>query len=124
MRYAIWEEDDYFQPIHQKRIEMDPAVVEIPEGMVCDLIWQYDSTKIYGKISDVKLVDGEISGEVVFHDDKELNDQMMDELRLRLGGFYTRVVKEPDGEVERITACELSGVSIVPIFTMPPKERR
>lgn len=121
MRHTIWKRDDFFL-IGGERIDMDPAVVELPEET--PLVWNFDFSKgiPMGKVTDIKLEDGEITGEVEFFDPAYDDVYKLDEFNCRLGGYYLSVEKTEDGK--NITKCRLQAVSVVLNSGMPrlPKE--
>lgn len=117
MRHNIWEKDDFFTLNGSERIDMDPSVVELPES--APLTWQFDFTDargFYGNVTDIRLEDGVITGEVEIYD-PTWNADTIGDLNCRLGGYYTKVEKNEDGTV--ITSCYLRGVSIVSKIDIP-----
>jgi hypothetical protein len=115
MRYPIWKKDDYFHHHMSLRIDMDPAVVELPtKPIVLALQYNWERPPI-GKVTDVKFEDGEITGEVHWFpyavNGETWTDEMFEGLEVRLGGFYTKIVKSEDNK--RVTACYLQAVSIM-----------
>lgn len=124
MRYPIWKKDDYFHHHMSHRIDMDPAVVELPDKPV-PLTWQYDWERPpIGMVTDVKFEDGEISGEIEWLtvNGETWTDEMFEELEVRLGGFYTKVYKSADNK--HVTACYLQAVSIMLEVVAPTRERQ
>lgn len=123
-RIKIWEKDDFFQ-ISSERKDMDPAVVQLPEEGI-PLAWQYNWEKTYGVVRDIRLEDGEITGEVEFFD-KHHQAQVEALLKhgdVRYGGYYSEVKERKDGNVSTVTECRLRAVAIVMNHTMPgwPRE--
>lgn len=114
MRRPIWKKEDFFL-IGGQRIDMDPAVVELKDGL--PLVWGYDfERQPIGKVNDIRFEDGEITGDV------ELFDQALEEVLLesgscRLGGFYKSVEKNEDGTV--VLKASLKAVSVVLLANMP-----
>lgn len=118
MRHKIWTKDDFFE-IGGQRIDMDPAVVELPESTM--LSWNYnfgDPAGPYGEVTDIRLEDGEITGELrVF--DPTWDDGTMADLNVRLGGYFTNVDKIEIGGRYRVIRCKLREVSIFPLPLQP-----
>lgn len=115
MRYPIWKKEDFFSFVNGPRIDMDPAVVVIPEE--CVLGWNYDLARDpIGKVTDIRLEDGEITGEVTFFDSNEKYEQFLTpekegfEALCRLGGYYTDVKKLGTAKNQRVTSCDLRAV--------------
>lgn len=108
MRYVIWKKDDYFEIIDKGRFDMDVSVVKLPEEPI-PLVWDYHHDMIIGRVNDIRLEDGEITGEVEFSVEKGLDDDFLEENELRLGGYYTNVTQDQG----RVVASELRGVSVV-----------
>lgn len=118
MRYTIWLKDDSFE-VEGERIEMDPSVVVIEQQYSLPLAYNYNYDKgSVGKVEDVRVEDGEITGEVTFFE-PTWNDEMVKDLGLRLGGYYTDVEYSEDGT--KILSCELKGVSFCAIYPGFPK---
>lgn len=122
MRYAIWKKEDFFEVSPELiRIDMDPSVVELGEDLSVSYRFNHNDPPL-GKVTDVRLEDGEISGEVEFFD-PTWDDETMEQLKCRLGGYYSKVMKNDEGNV--ILSAKLLGVSIVPEWDIPgnrPKE--
>lgn len=121
MRHAIWEKDDFFQFIEGPRIDMDPAVCDISAEEI-PLCWNFDIGRLptAGCVRDLRLEDGEITGEVIFFED-DWDSEKMKELGCRLGGYYVDVernVVDP-GKQERLTKCRLTAVSIISKYHSP-----
>lgn len=109
MRYPIWKKDDFFEFLDGRRIDMESTAVALPDAS--PLTWQFDwARKPCGIVTDIREDDGEISGEVLFWDE-DFNDSNMEEMGLRLGGYFTEVKKNEDGTV--VLSCNLRGVSIL-----------
>jgi hypothetical protein len=107
MRYPIWEKDDFFQ-VGEVRYDMDPAIVTWDEDKL-PLTWLFNHQDLpRGHVKDIRLEDGEITGEIVFTD-PQITDELIREANLRFGGYYTPVEKE-NGVV---TKARLRAVSIV-----------
>lgn len=105
-RKNIWEKDDFFI-LGLQRIDMDPAVVKLEQDL--PLVYGYDwSGELLGKVTDVRLEDGVISGEV------EVFDETLEEAwegHCRLGGYYLDVFKNEDGT--QVLSATLKGVSYI-----------
>lgn len=138
-RLPIWKKDDYF-PAPEGRIDMDPAVVDIDEDKKYLLSWMYnwDVRSIVGTVSNVRLEDGEILGDIEIKDKlryervddvltgildesypKELEKMLRNE-EVRLGGFYTGVQLNEDKT--QVLSCNLETVAVIlmPIYPIPP----
>lgn len=120
MRRKIWEKDDFFQ-MGGERIDMDPSVVEIEQGI--PVVWGYNWTQTpAGRFFDIRIEDGEITGEIEWFSDNEKYETLLDDGVIRFGGYFTKVERNEDGSV--VTKCCLSGVALLPISVMPkPKEK-
>lgn len=118
-RIKIWEKDDFFQ-ISSERKDMDPEVVQLPEGEVA-LVWQYYFEKPYGVVRDIRLEDDEITGEVEFFNetDRSQVEALLEHGDVRFGGYYNGVETRKDGKTEIVTECQLRCVSIVMQHSMP-----
>lgn len=114
MRYPIWKKDDFFE-IAGWRMDMDATVVEFSDELLLTWMYNWDGDPV-GKVIDVRLEDGEITGEVEFFDPK-WDDSKMDILKCRLGGYYTGVEKTVGKE--RITKCRLRAVSVMLLDQTP-----
>lgn len=120
MRERIWKKNDYFQ-ISGKRIEMDPLIVELPEEAPLTYYYNWASDPV-GKVTELRLEDGEITGEVeVF--DHEFDEETLDKLGCRLGGYYRSVTYDDDRQ-SSVKSAKLVGVSFVLKHLMPgwPKD--
>jgi len=107
MRYPIWEKDDFFQ-VGEDRYDMDPSIVTWEEKAL-SLSWEFNHQQLpKGRVEDIRLEEGEITGEVIFTD-PQITDEMIKDLGLRFGGYYTPVEKE-NGVV---TKARLRAVSLV-----------
>ena len=117
MRHKIWKKGDFFE-IGGERIDMDPAVVEIPDSVHGFwVVWNFDyNKKPIGKFHDVRLEDGEITGTVEWFE-KTLNDDSPEDLFCRFGGYYSHVEKNEDSTV--VTKCFLRAVSLIPNAAVP-----
>lgn len=122
IRHNIWEKDDFFR-VGGQRIDMDPAVVTLPEE--APLTWNFDWNKTpIGQCFDIRLEDGVISCGVVWIA-PTLNDDTPKDLGVRFGGYYHQVVKETDKEGNvKVTACVLKGVSLFPLSFTPGFPKR
>lgn len=114
MRHPIWKKDDFFV-VGNQRIDMDPAVVELPEQT--SLSWGFDYNDArgpYGHVTDIRLEDGEITGELTVFD-PTWDDNTLKDLNCRLGGFYNGVERKSDldGSNAIVTKCILREVSII-----------
>lgn len=125
MRLPIWKKDDIFE-IGARRIDMDPAVVELPEG-VTPLTWNYQDDTIIGKVNNIRLEDGEILGDLEIKDDvryemidgvptgvivgttRSLIYEMIHHGDVRLGGFYSNIEQKND----RVLKAKLRSVSVI-----------
>lgn len=113
----IWEKGDFFL-IGGKRIDMDPAVVELPK--VSPLTFGFNWTvDMLGHVEDIRLEDGEILGTPVFSD--ETVDYEV--LPLRLGGFY-KGIEYADESKTRVSKATLKAVSLVLKSDMPGFKRK
>lgn len=113
IRRPIWKKDDYFQ---QNGIDMDADVVDLIEEV--PLFWNFDHTMVIGRVTAIRLEDGEITGEV------QTIDDYVDMLSggCRLGGAYNYVQMNEDGT--RVLKTTLTSVSVVPDPNLlPPKEK-
>lgn len=109
MRYPILKKDDVLRT-QDVDIQIDAEGIEIPER--APLTWNYDYTGgPYGYVDDIRLEDGEITGELMVTD-PTWNDKTMEDYGYRLAGFYTDMVKSRDGLT--ITSCTLRAVAVVP----------
>lgn len=117
MRYDIWKKDDFFK-LGDQRIDMDPACVELPEE--AHLSWNFDwGAGPYGKVTDIRLEDGVISGEFTFYDPTWLDEALPEEF-FRMGGYYRNIEKNHDGTV--VTKCRLHAVAVVLTPVYPKME--
>lgn len=112
MRYKIWEKDDFFL-VGGERTDMDPSVVELPDETILEYGFNYN-TKPLGRVSDIRLEDGEITGEVEFWE-PTLSDETFAKLDCRLAGYYNNVYQK-NGNV---TGCSLRSVSMIPWTSSP-----
>lgn len=121
-RQKIWKKDDYFQTYAGGRIDMDPAVVELPTEPI-PLLANFNYTTSYGQVVDIRLEDGEITGKVLEDPDRALAISQLLELDCRLGGYY-KGVYYTDEDKSQVATCRLSAVSFVLEQNMPgyPKE--
>lgn len=114
MKHKIWKKEDFFL-ISDERIDMDPAVVELVDGI--PLVWNFDFNRApYAWVNDIELIDGEIIGEVEWIDPHNY-EQMIKDGDIRLGGYYTQVEKSEDGAT--VIKCLLKGASLVVSSSMP-----
>lgn len=110
MRHPIWKKDDFFQFIGGERIDMDPAVVELPEEPTL-VAWNFNWDAVNNQspmASDFRLEDGEITAEIEWRSE-HMSDEMMKELEVRFGGYYLNVQKSTN----RVHSCSLKGVSLM-----------
>lgn len=117
MRHPIWLKDDYFQ-LGATKIEMDPAVVELPEEPIV-LTWLYRWEEApLGSVTDLRLEDGEITGEVKWADNKGAQSAkaLLEHGDLRLGGYYTEVVRKDN----LVLQCRLRAVATIMSFGSNP----
>lgn len=111
MRHVIWEKDDFFDNIGMGRYDMDPTVLVLPppDGKL-PLMWQFDSQRDpIGWVSDLKLEEGEITGEVEWLM-STMSDASLENMSCRLGVYIKGVVKNSASRV--IEAGTLIGVCI------------
>lgn len=133
LRYPIWKKDDFFL-IGGKRLDMAAsAVVFDQEKYVLTWGFDFDVDHIIGLVSNVKLEDNEILGDLEIKDDvhyeaidgvstgvhtTQMKDTIFDMLErgdARLGGFYNEVV-----EKDRIVHhARLRSVGVVLSSNMP-----
>lgn len=119
MRYTIWEKDDFFK-VGATRMDMDPAVVDLP--VEADVMWMYDTAKPpHGKVTDIRLEDGEITGEVEFYD-PAITDDVLKELRCRFGGYYTSI--RWNDERTQVTSARLTAISVMLLEEAPGYKER
>lgn len=122
MRHAIWEAEDFFL-IGGKRIDMDPVVVECKEEPLA-VVWQYrfdGPTDILGKISDICIENGAMTGEVEWLTD-HMNDKLLEDFGCRIGGYYTNVVKASTGG--HVLSCTLKATSVMFLHATPGFPKR
>lgn len=122
MRYPIWKKDDFFYPqgLETGRIDMDAEAVTLPtERLPITWMFNLDRPKFYGHASDFKLEDHEITCEVEWIT-PEVDDNTMEILDVRLGGYYTEVERRANV----VTSCVLKGVSVMMLLQTPgwPKD--
>lgn len=107
----VWEKDDFFHHIGNKRLDMDPAIVEIGEEPV-PVTWGYNfDIPPKGRMLNLRLEDGEIVGELEFFDEKDTATWETLKRDVRLGGYYIGV--ELDEAKENVIKCRLKAVSIM-----------
>lgn len=113
MRKTILEKDDFFElGSENKKIYMDADAVELNEGTL-PLSYNYNHEKLLlGKVFDIRVEDGRITGEVEFFN--EADALVMDEVHWTLGGYYSDV-KYADAEKTRVGSAVLRAVSVVPV---------
>lgn len=116
VRHPIWKKEDFFQFIGGERIDMDPAVVQLPEKP-SPVVWNFNWDSVNNgsaMASDFRLEDGEITAEIEWRAE-HMNDDMIEELGIRFGGYYTGVEKRGN----TVTKCELKGVSLMFLHNTP-----
>lgn len=113
MKGTIWEKGDYFPTSDEGRIDMDPAVVTLPRFEI-PLTWafSFDAPSL-GKVTNLGMEDGEIVGDITFWKSavREHYEVLLEDKLVRLGGYYTNVVRNDEGKV--VESCELRSVGIV-----------
>lgn len=114
MRYPIMMKDDAFT-VAGMRINVDPAVVELPE--MATIWWNYDFGDLsgpYGTITDLRVEGEEITGEVRIYD-PTWDENTMDIINCRLAGYYNKVEYKTDldGGNPVVTSCILRAVSVI-----------
>lgn len=132
MRHAIWKKDDFFEPHGLPRLDMKAEVIDFDEDDL-PLVTNFSFATpdaVVGTVIDLKVEDGELTGEVVYRCDSRGNpylpgdplqptlDPAKDRLepaRYRLGGYFSRVEKVDN----QIVACQLRAVSIMPLEDTP-----
>lgn len=112
MRHPILKKTDTFTHSHAK---LDPNVVELPE--MVSVWWNHDFGDIrgpYGTITDLRVEDGELTGELNSFD-PTWNDNTMEDINCRLAGYFTDVAwhSDLDGSNAVITKCALRAVSVI-----------
>lgn len=126
-RIKIWEKDDFFL-IGGERKDMDPEVVSIYSDPL-PLVWQYNFEKAYASVRDIRIEDGEITGEI-FDWNAEVAlghiETLLEAGDIRFGGYYNEVKERKDGGHTQVTSCSLKAVSIVLAASMPgfPSSKR
>jgi len=120
MRHPIWKKDDFFI-IGGERIDMDAEAVELPDEAY--LFWGYnhgDPAGPYGKVTEMRVEDGEVTGELTVWD-PTWDDNTMEDINCRLGGYFTHVEKRTDldGSNAVVTKCHLRAVSVVMLADTP-----
>lgn len=113
MREVIWGVGDYFQ-VGGKRYDMNAEVVEPPDEGV-PLVWNFNYEKPpVGRVEDIRVEDGELTGEVVFLGKDALDDEMWETIKrdFRLGGHFAGV-KYKHEKSTVVTECSIKAVSIV-----------
>ncbi len=125
-RRVIWAKDDYFErkftpddgsAESYTKIQMDPNVVKLPDDDIPISIGFNHDVPPIGKMTDVRLADGSITGEVFWFDPEEGKgyDELLESGELVFGGYYGKVVQTTgDVKDERVMSCELRGASMVP----------
>lgn len=119
MRFPIWEKDDFFQ-FGGERIDMDPAVVDVKEQELPLFYGYVFHVDPIGKVTDIRLEGGEITGEVEFYDNgKDFALLMLPTgdypAMCRLGGYYMEVSRG----ATRVSACTLKAVSVMLMQNTP-----
>lgn len=126
MRYPILKKDDTFA-VGFERIAMDPNVVELPE--MVSLWWNHNYDDLrgpYGTLTDLRVEDGEITGELRVYD-PTWTDETMQDIGCRLHGCFTNIAFESnlDTKESHIAGCKLRAVSVMlePPFGANPGSR-
>lgn len=120
----IWGKDDFFNFTNKPfvNIHMNAEVCRLPESGELSLVWNYNLSEPIGKIVNIRMVNREILGDVVFEESRrEEFEKLFDDELVRLGGAYKGVEKETslEGLEEVVTSCELYYVSVFPIEKTP-----
>lgn len=120
----IWNKDDFFNFMENPfiNIHMNAEVCRLPESGELPLVRNYDLREVLGKVVDIRMVNREILGDVVFEESRrEEFEKLFDDELVRLGGAYKGVEKETslEGLEEVVTSCELYYVSVFPIEKTP-----
>lgn len=111
MRIKVWEKDDYFWA-YDKRIDMDPTVVDLGLDIELPVAWNFNwGEKPLGHVTDLRVEDGEITGELTMTHET-LTKEDIDDLDMRFGGYYKDVVYTDETET-RVKSCKLVSVSTI-----------
>lgn len=114
-RRIIWAKDDYFDH-GDIRIDMDPSVVKLPEDSIPIVIGFNWADLPVGNITDLRLEDGEITGEVFWADKDQKNhcETLVESGDMFFGGYYNHVVQTTGKNVKkRVLSCELLAAGLV-----------
>lgn len=100
MRRVIWKSTDFFQLSH--RVVMDPIVVEAyQEPLPVYASYSPSEANAIGWVSDLRIENGDLTGEVDWDADGMLADEIFDAINVRLSGAYYLEIDEADECVER-----------------------
>ena len=114
MRRAIWKSTDFFM-LGDKRYDMDAVVIDTrQEPLPIYPRFDQQMTRPMGCVSDLRIEDGDFTGEVEWLEDAMLCDEIFDALPIRMAGSY--MVESTENVVERAT---LLYVTVVPIDETP-----
>ena len=127
MRYTIWQKDDYFEIIMldgTHLYQMDARSVLFGEEVEIFLGYNTERSHVsIGHLRDIRVENDTITGEVTWSGNvlSILNDEIMKEQGLRLGGVYTNVKKNEKDD--RVVSCSLSEVMVLYTNDMTPWPR-
>lgn len=120
MRYVIWDKGDYFEDNfggdELTRYTMESAVVELPSDPIPLTFW-FDNVEPVGRVVDIRLEDGDITGEIVWAPDSPISDEGVKDSNLVFSGGYRDV--ERAGTV--IFNAALFMVAVLPRKDVPSR---
>lgn len=117
MRTPIWKSTDFFEFTNGARHDMSVDAIEFPEEGV-HAVPNFDFSKLpQGEVRDLKVEDGDLTGETSWHDPEANYDSIIESGEVRLGGMYDRVEYNEDKTV--VTKCRLVCVSLILASNVP-----
>lgn len=119
MRYVIWSKDDFFQFVSDnKRIDMGVNVINFDPDKIYPVVVGFEmANPPIGWVSDVAIIDGNLSGEIGWVGENWKDEDMDNEI-WRIGGYYKNVSFSPD-DVLIVASSELVCVSIMALVETP-----
>lgn len=124
MRHVIWAKDDTFKLINEPEYHMSPAAIEVPKHHDIPITWDFSfRSPPIGRFTDIRIEDGDLTGEAVWFESTELRDPDVLNRTLefyRFGGYFNEVVREnfmnAKNEITRviITHATLRSVAFAP----------
>lgn len=119
MRYVIWSKDDFFQS-DNKRIDMGVNVINFDPDKIYPVVVGFEfvmANPPIGWVSDVAIIDGNLSGEIGWVGENWKDEDMDNEI-WRIGGCYKNVIRAKTDE-SVVVSSELVCVSIMALVETP-----